>query len=147
MGRYHDLVTILAELRARYCPRRDDVEIMWGRRSGRVRQRSIRLGVYQPENRRIRIHPALDQAFVPRYFVEFIVYHELLHHLIPAVRVNGRFQIHSATFRAQERAFPDYVAAIAWRKRHLRLLLDSAESRAIAARPGARGPWTWTGGR
>ncbi len=127
MGRYHDLCAILAELRARYCPQSAEVEITWGRRSRPGRHRSIRFGVYQPDKRRIRIHPALDQAFVPRYFVEFIVYHELLHHLIPAVRVNGRYQIHSAEFRTCERSFPHYAEAIAWRRRHLRQLLESRE--------------------
>jgi len=85
----------------------------------------MRLGVYQPQKQVIRIHPALDQAFVPRYFVEFIVYHELLHHAIPPTRINGRYCVHSVAFRRCERAFPRYTEAIAWRKQHLRRLLES----------------------
>ena len=125
MGGSHDLKAMLAELRARYFPGCAEVEIMWGRWPSSGKHRSIRFGVYQPEKRRIRIHPALNQTFVPRYFVEFIIYHELLHHVIPAVRVNGRYEIHSAAFRARERAFARYAQAIAWRKRHLRALLTS----------------------
>ena len=127
VGRYYNLGAILKELRARHFPECQDVEIEWGRWSGRLRPRSIRFGVYQPETRRIRIHPALDQSFVPRYFVEFIIYHELLHHVIPPVRMNGRYRIHSAAFRQREWGFPGYVQAIAWRKRHLQRLLASGK--------------------
>lgn len=125
IGCYHDLDDILKELRARHFPECGDVAIEWGRWSGRVRTRSIRFGAYQPEQCQIRVHPALDQSFVPKCFVEYIVYHELLHHIIPPVRLNGRYQIHSAAFRQREHAFPAYAEAIAWRNRHLRRLLRS----------------------
>jgi hypothetical protein len=82
-----------------------------------------------PGEKLIRIHPALDQVFVPRYFVEFIVYHELLHHVIPPVRVNGRYQIHSPAFRQREREFPAYAEAMAWRQQSLRRLLRSTSRR------------------
>jgi predicted SprT family Zn-dependent metalloprotease len=124
-GRYHDLNAILADLRSRYFPDCAEVRISWGRWSGRTRPRSMRFGAYLLESRLIRIHPALDQAFVPRYFVEFIVYHELLHHVMPPVCIRGRYQIHSAEFRRHERHFPAFVEATAWRKRSLRRLLES----------------------
>jgi predicted SprT family Zn-dependent metalloprotease len=124
-GRYHDLHAILDDLRARFFSDCAAVHIHWGRWSGRARPRSIRFGAYLPEAQLIRIHPALDQAFVPRYFVEFIVYHELLHHVIPPVRRNGRYQIHSPSFRRREREFPAYAEAIAWRRRSLCRLLAS----------------------
>jgi len=124
-GRYHDLETILVALRARFFPESTGVTIRWGRWSGRTRTRSIRLGAYLPEQQLIRIHPALDQDFVPRFFVEFIVYHELLHHIIPPRRVNGRYQIHSPAFRQGECQFPAYTEAMLWRKRSLRRLLAS----------------------
>jgi hypothetical protein len=128
-GRYYDLEAIKQELCARYFPDGTDVTIAWGRWSGRARPRSMRFGVYLPAARQIRIHPALDQDFVPRYFVEFIIYHELLHHVIPPVRVNGRYHIHPAAFRQRERTFPRYAEAVAWRQRHLRRLLASNRRR------------------
>jgi hypothetical protein len=124
-GRYHDLDAILAELRLRHFPDCSGVKIRWGHWSGRARPRSIRFGAYLPDTQLIRIHPALDQAYVPRYFVEFIVYHELLHHVIPPVRLNGRYQIHSPSFRRREREFPAYAEAMAWRQRSLYRLLQS----------------------
>jgi hypothetical protein len=130
-GRYHDLDAILADLRARYFPNCAEVKICWGRWSGRARPRSIRFGAYVPDSQSIRIHPALDQAFVPGYFVEFIVYHELLHHVMPPLCVNGRYQIHSRAFHQRERAFPAYAEAVAWRKQSLRRLLQSNRQRPI----------------
>jgi hypothetical protein len=124
-GRYHDLEAIKHHLCDQYFPACQEVSIGWGRWSGRARPRSIRFGVYLSEARLIRIHPALDQAFVPRFFVEFIVYHELLHHVIPPRRVKGRYQIHTTAFRQREQAFPAYTAALAWRKRYLQRLLAS----------------------
>jgi hypothetical protein len=128
-GRFHDLEMILTALRARYFPDSAGVSICWGRWSGRTRTRSIRFGTYFPDAKLIRIHPALDQAFVPRLFVEFIVYHELLHHVIPPVRVKGRYQIHSAAFRQREREFPAYAEAMAWRQQFLHRLLRSNNRR------------------
>jgi predicted SprT family Zn-dependent metalloprotease len=128
-GRHHDLDQILADLRARYFPACAAITIRWGRWSGRTRTRSMRFGAYLPAAKLIRIHPALDQAFVPRSFVEFIVYHELLHSVIPPVCVKGRYQIHSAAFRQREREFPAYAEAMAWRQQSLRRLLRSNKER------------------
>jgi hypothetical protein len=136
-GRHYDLDAIVEEVRAQFFPDCTPVKIAWGRWSGRARTRSMRFGVYLPEKRLIRIHPALDQAFVPRFFVEFIVYHELLHHVIPAVRVGGRYQIHSPAFRRRERQFPAYAQAMAWRKRSLHRLLESHRQRRVR-RPNPR---------
>jgi hypothetical protein len=124
-GRYHDLEAIKQHLCREYFPTCQGVTIGWGRWSGRARPRSIRFGVYLSETRLIRIHPALDQVFVPRFFVEFIVYHELLHDVMPPRLVKGRYQIHTTAFRQREQAFPTYTAALSWRKRHLHRLLVS----------------------
>jgi predicted SprT family Zn-dependent metalloprotease len=130
-GRHHNLDAILDDLRRRFFPDCAPVTICWGRWSGRARTRSIRFGAYLPEAALIRIHPALDQAFVPRLFVEFIVYHELLHHVMPPLRINGRYQIHSSAFRQREHQFPAYAEVVAWRKRSLRRLLASNGRRQV----------------
>ena len=85
--------------------------------------KSIRLGVYDHKAREIRIHPALDRPDVPRFFVEFIVFHEMLHQLFPSDRDTGRHVHHPRAFRERERQFPKYAASIAWEKQHLQELL------------------------
>jgi hypothetical protein len=90
-GERHDLVAILAELNEDYFGGTlSDVLVTWGRRTSQARARkSIKLGSYSAVERLVRVHPVLDKPWVPRYFVSFIVYHELLHHVVPALRGGG----------------------------------------------------------
>ena len=82
------------------------------------------MGVYFHDQKVIRIHPAIDDTRVPRYFVEMVVFHEMLHQIHPpAVDGAGRRVVHGAEFRAAERRFPGYWRARAWEKAHLHLLL------------------------
>jgi len=127
-GLVHDLGSMLERLDRRYFGGAlGDVLVTWGRRSSpRSESRnSIKLGTYSATERLVRIHPALDQRFVPRYFVEYILFHELLHHIVPPVKV-GRFTlIHPPEFMSRERAYPKYQRAIEWENRHLDRLLRS----------------------
>ncbi len=86
-------------------------------------RRAIKLGTYSAIERLIRIHPVLDQAWVPRYFVSFVIYHEMLHHVMPATIVGGRRLLHPPLFLARERLFRDFERAIAWERAHLHRLL------------------------
>jgi predicted metal-dependent hydrolase len=82
------------------------------------------MGVYFHDQKVIRIHPALDDGRVPRYFVEMVLFHEMLHQVFPpAVDRAGRRIVHGHEFRAAERRFPGYERARAWEKAHLHLLL------------------------
>jgi hypothetical protein len=126
-GKVHDLQAILDEVNERYfgggAP---DVQITWGRKTqpGELAKRStIKLGSYSAPERLIRIHPVLDKEWVPRYFVSYIVYHELLHHLIPAVRVAGRAMLHPPEFNRREQEFRHYERAIGWEHKHIERLL------------------------
>ncbi len=89
--------------------------ITWGRMPSTRRRRSIRFGSYYPGENLIRIHPLLDQSFVPPYFVRYIVFHEMLH---AALGVDdsreGRRRVHTREFRAREKTYADYQRAVAW---------------------------------
>jgi hypothetical protein len=125
-GSHHDLSAILQEVNAKYFDGAiSDVHITWGRRAQprNKRRTTIKLGSYSAVQRLIRVHPVLDNAWVPRYFVSYIVYHELLHHLIPAVRSSGRMLLHSSEFGDREREFRHYERAIAWEEKHIERLL------------------------
>lgn len=122
-GACFDLQTLFDELNAGFFQGGIRARIGWGRQTARRRRKSIRLGVYDHKAREIRIHPALDRPDVPRFFVEYIVFHEMLHQLFPSDRPDGRNVHHPRAFRDRERAFPKYGAAIAWEKQHLNQLL------------------------
>ena len=122
-GRCYDLAEIYAELNDRYFQGGIQATIGWGRIPGRRRRKSIRLGVYDHQTREIRIHPALDRPEVPRFFVEFIVFHEMLHQLFPSGQGGSRRIHHPRAFRDRERAFAHYEAALAWERENLSVLL------------------------
>lgn len=123
-GEHHDLRAIFDELNARYFANRIDAAITWGARTGRPRRRnSIKMGSYSVEDRLIRIHRSLDRAFVPRFFVAWIVFHEMLHQVHDIRVKNGRREFHSKEFLADEAGFAQYHDAKVWERRHLDALL------------------------
>jgi len=125
VGRHHDLSAIFAALNRRYFAGRISATITFGPapRSRRPRK-SIKMGSYSADSRVIRIHPALDQPKVPRYFVEWIVFHEMLHHVYRARRGDdGRRCVHPPEFMEHERRFHDFQRAQAWENENLDVLL------------------------
>lgn len=127
-GEVHDLEPLLDEVCETYLGLPSpDLYVTWARRTApRGRQRkTIKLGSYSPAERLIRVHPALDQAWVPRYFVSYILYHELMHDIVPPVRMGQRVLLHPPEFRRREREFRDFERALAWETRHIDRLLRS----------------------
>jgi predicted metal-dependent hydrolase len=123
-GQVHDLGEIFARLNAHQFEGRLDARIGWARRIRGGRRRSIKMGVYLHDQKLIRIHPALDDERVPRYFVELVVFHEMLHQVVPPVTGrDGRRVVHGEDFRTREKRFPGYDRARAWEKQNLHLLL------------------------
>lgn len=123
-GEHHDLRSIFDELNERYFGSKIDAAITWGQRTGQPRRRnSIKMGSYAVEDRLIRIHRSLDRSFVPRFFVAWIVFHEMLHQVHDIRVKNGRREFHSKEFLADEAMFEHYDEARAWERRHLDALL------------------------
>jgi hypothetical protein len=126
-GAHHDLATIGREVNDAYFGGSVDASVTWGRRPSlrrrRRSRRTIRLGTYCSDGKLVRVHPALDQPFVPRYFVAYIVFHEMLHHVMPMPMTAGRRQVHTKEFKAREATFEHYERAIKWEKRYVHRLL------------------------
>jgi hypothetical protein len=126
-GEIHDLQAIYDDLNRQYFEGEIDARITWGQRTPpgakRRRRNSIKMGSYSVEDRLIRIHPSLDRQFVPRSFVEWIVYHEMLHqkHDIPIV--DGRRIFHTDAFMAEEATFEHYHRARRFERDHLDRIL------------------------
>ena len=122
-GRYFDLEAIYDDLNQHYFINRVQAHITWSRRPLQRQRMSIRFGSYQERDQLIRIHRLLDQSFVPRYVVENIAFHEMLHQIIPRQYINGRWYVHSPEFRRQERRFLYHQQAEQWQRQHLNRLL------------------------
>lgn len=124
VGKFHDLGQIYAMVNQRYFQNAIRAHITWGRHvHTKRRRRSVRLGSYSIEDRVIRIHPLLDQAFVPAYMVAWIVYHEMLHQKHEVRTLRGRRRFHPPEFVAEERLFEDYERVRQWEKDNLHKLL------------------------
>ncbi len=116
-GRYHDLLDIYRSVNDTYFGGRVSASITWGTRTPRRSARRMTLGSYTTRGGLIRISPVLDSRRVPRYFLEYIVYHEMLHADMGIGGGKGRRIIHSKEFRRRERLFKHYDRAVAWEKK------------------------------
>jgi hypothetical protein len=116
---WYDLDQMLAEIVAEYFPGVTIPVIRWGRKVTRKKRRSIRLGSYFRPTATIRIHPLLNSPEVPRYFVQSIVFHEMLHHVLGGS--------HNRRFHRAERRFRYHGEARAWLRANLLLLLGMRE--------------------
>ncbi|MGF2075486.1 hypothetical protein, partial [Enterococcus casseliflavus] len=76
-GRHFNLREIFDKLNCRYFRNRlKGYQIVWGKKRRERPTNEIVFGTIQECDRLIRIHPLLDRAFIPRWFVEYVVYHE-----------------------------------------------------------------------
>ncbi|MFZ5470853.1 MAG: hypothetical protein ACOZIN_15615, partial [Myxococcota bacterium] len=126
-GAHHDLGRIFERLNRRFFQNRVRATITYGPSPppSRRPRKSIKMGSYSADARVIRIHPALDQPRVPRFFVEWIVFHEMLHQVHRARRRDdGRRCVHTPEFVAHERCFPAFDRARRWEEENLDLLLN-----------------------
>jgi hypothetical protein len=116
---FYDLEALLDEVLRDYFPAAGRPGILWGKKISRKRRRSIRLGSYFRPTATIRIHPHLNTPGVPRFFIQSILYHEMLHHVLgPA---------HDRRFHRQERRFRFHREAREWLRRNLAMLLGLRE--------------------
>ena len=77
-----------------------------------------RLGHYDPAHNAIVVSRVFDDPRIPRFVLEYIVYHEMLHLKHPVKLRGSRRCVHPAEFQAEERLFPQLEEA----KRALKLL-------------------------
>ncbi|HMK56601.1 MAG TPA: SprT-like domain-containing protein [Dissulfurispiraceae bacterium] len=116
LGRYYDLRELFDEINAEYFAGTVRSVITWGNSSPRGAVRKRTLGSYSRGNDLIRINPVLDRRNVPRYFLAFVVYHEMLHAVIGTEIKGGRRVVHSKEFKKRERLFRHYERALAWER-------------------------------
>lgn len=114
-GTFYDLKTLSDEVNLSCFNNQLDVSITWGQMPKKTRRRSIRFGSYSPHENLVRIHPLLDQQFVPEYFIRYIIFHEMLHAFVGIKHgKNGRRVIHSKKFLTIEQQYVDFERANAW---------------------------------
>jgi hypothetical protein len=106
-GRHHDLEEIFQGLNHRlFHGQIPPSRLGWSHKNSRRI-----LGHYDSGHGTIIISRKLDSPAVPRYLVEYVVYHEMLHIRFPVERRGQRRVVHSREFREAEKKFPKYELA------------------------------------
>ncbi|HOT92587.1 MAG TPA: hypothetical protein PLJ78_11390 [Anaerolineae bacterium] len=106
-GQHYDLATIFEQVNTAYFggtlsrPR-----LTWNKTLT-----ARKLGHYQFNTDTVMLSLSLDDAAVPPYVVEFVMYHELLHKSLGIKLVNGRRYAHTSEFREAEQRFAQYEQA------------------------------------
>jgi hypothetical protein len=75
------------------------------------------LGHWDPAHNTIVISRIFDDSATPRFLVEYILYHEMLHLKYPAEYRTQRRCVHTKAFKLEERKFPQFSEAVALIKR------------------------------
>ena len=120
-GTYFNLRHMFDDLNKRYFRGRlRDYKVMWGRRRKHRPKEYFIFGTIQEQDRVIRINRALDQPFVPSWFLRYVLYHEMLHSVVPDHALSGgRRRVHTQEFNRREREFPGYWRARRWEEQNL----------------------------
>ena len=111
-GFFYDLDQIFEELNRRFFygllarP-----QMTWSR----IRARNS-LAHYDPAHNAIVVSRVFDHAQVPRYAIDYIVYHEMLHLKHPVKLRGSRRCVHGKEFQAEEKLFPQLEQAKAFLK-------------------------------
>lgn len=109
-GNVYDLDEIFSDLNARYfADRLDRPNLSWSQR----RTRRV-LGHHDHIHDAIVVSRTLDDPRIPRFVVEYVLYHEMLHVAHPPRVVSGRTIYHSRQFRNDERRFERFDEAVKW---------------------------------
>ncbi|MBI9049005.1 MAG: hypothetical protein JEZ00_06290 [Anaerolineaceae bacterium] len=107
VGQFHDLNELFEDVNQQYFRNRcERPKIKWG---SRITRRKF--GMYLPTSDTVVVSLSLDQQYVPRYVVAFILYHELLHKQLGMKDTAKRQIAHTSKFRQMEKQFVKYNEA------------------------------------
>ena len=120
---HHHLASLAAEVHRTYFFKYPPLPVRWGQQISRKKRRSIRLGSYNHSTAEVRIHPILNSPHVPYFFVQSVIYHEYLHHVLGPN--------HNRRFHQHERQFRYHRESQEWLRRNLWLLLGRPKKRPV----------------
>jgi len=106
-GRHFDMNAMFDDLNGRFFANElRKPHLGWSTRGWR-RQ----FGSYDPGPDQIVLNKRMDRPEVPRYVVEYVLYHEMLHVKHPTRKSGCTLLSHSPEFRAEEKLFPEFHRA------------------------------------
>ncbi|NNE99436.1 MAG: M48 family metallopeptidase [Pyrinomonadaceae bacterium] len=124
-GKYYDLENIFGKLNLIYFNNSIPATTL----SWSTRKTFRRLGHHDSAHNAIVISRSLDNKKVPKFVVEYVVYHEMLHIKHPTKHRNGRRYNHTPEFKHDEEKFMYFDEAEEWISNNGGFLKRSAKKR------------------
>lgn len=122
-GSAHNLLDLYNEVNERYFSKNLSLQITWYGKLSKRKAISLTLGLYDDQLKLIKIHRCLDESFIPRYFISYVIYHEMLHYVVPPYFDDkGRLIRHGKEFKKMEKKFDDYERANLWLRKNKKFL-------------------------
>ncbi len=125
-GVKYDLKELFQSVNNQYFQNRLEASLRWGQRHSRTSYYTTR---QDPEGRTfnlITIAGVYNSEVIPRFVIEGLMYHEMLHIAIPSFIKNGRRVVHGTEFKRAEKRYEYYNEWIRWEKQTMPALLGSA---------------------
>lgn len=123
VGRTYDLESLFDRLNRIYFDSKLKVQVRWSARSSPQATRKVLLGYYDQKAELITMSRRLDNPRVPLYFVEHVLFHEMLHAVFP----RDEHRMHSEQFKRFEKMHPDFERAREWEKSSIKILFEKAQ--------------------
>lgn len=87
------------------------------------------LGHHDSTHETVIVSKSLDDRKVPKFVVEYVVFHEMLHIFHPTEHRDGRRYNHTPAFRRNERKFRYFEEAESWIERNVKNLKRKAKTK------------------
>jgi len=108
-GRHFDLQDLYRQVNEKYFNNEMGLNIAWFKPTYK-KFRHITFGSYDRQYKLIRINKLLDHESVASQYMEYLIFHEILHEVYPSkVLKSGRCQMHGKEFKEHEKRFPDFA--------------------------------------
>jgi hypothetical protein len=123
-GARYDLREVFDAVNTSYFNRSLSAVVRWGERGSKTSYHTVKTDVTGNRVNLITIAGVYNHKNIPRFAIEGIMYHEMLHIAVPPYKKNGRMVIHGIEFKAAESKFSHYIDWRNWEKTgHLSLFM------------------------
>jgi len=128
-GERYDLREVFETVNAVYFNHALAAVVRWGDKKSKTSYHTLKTDSTGTKVNCITIAGVYNHKDVPRFAIEAIMHHEMLHIAVPPYRKNSRLVIHGKEFRTAERNFPFHEAWRQWEKNDLTRILRKLRQR------------------
>jgi hypothetical protein len=128
-GNKFDLKEIFTGINASYFDNKIKAYLRWGIPGSTTSYQTVRRSKDGSCWNLITIADIYNHPRIPRFAVDAVMFHEMLHIAIPPYRKNGKNVIHGKEFKEAEKLFPHFEQWRIWENNELKLILKDIRRR------------------